>query len=127
MKLKIYPASKTVHLEFWRALCSAGVPIEADWLDWSGNQNGSVPSATEWRDHWSACISGAAQADAVLLYMKSGENHCGALLEAGACLGAGGRVIAVLPDEGLSFRYHPNVICVERLSDAVELIRKLAG
>jgi hypothetical protein len=122
--VKLYPASKTAHLEFWRALRAAGLPIEAPWIDWSGNENGSVPSALEWRDHWAGCISSAASADIVLLYMKEGERHCGALIEAGAALSAGRRVFAVLPEDGLSFRYHPNVTVFDSLSDAVSAIVK---
>jgi hypothetical protein len=125
MTLKIYPASKTAHLEFWNALRAAGLPIEADWLDWSGNENGSVPSALEWSEHWAGCISSAASADIVLLYMKEGERHCGALLEAGAALSAGKRVYAVLPNEGLSFRHHENVTCFPTLAEAVTAILEL--
>jgi hypothetical protein len=122
--VKLYPASKTAHLEFWRALRAAGLPIEAPWIGWSGNENGAQPSPTEWGKHWQSCCSGAAQADIVLLYMREGERHCGALVECGAALSAGKRVFAVLPDEGLSFRYHPNVTVFDSLSDAVSAIVK---
>jgi hypothetical protein len=124
--MRIYCASKTTHIEFWKALRAAGVPLTACWLDWEGNENGAVPSPEAWSEHWDGCISGAASADIVLLFMQAGERHMGSLLEVGSALSAGKRVYAVLPSsEGLSFRFHPAVTVFASLPDAIEAIRAL--
>jgi hypothetical protein len=41
----IYVASKTKHLEFWRALRAAGLPIVASWIDSEINLSDLEPSS----------------------------------------------------------------------------------
>jgi hypothetical protein len=120
--MRIYPASKTIHIDFWRALRAAGVPIKADWLDWQGNETGAEPTSEAWGEHWTGCVKGAAEADILLLYIREGERHCGALIEAGAALAAGKKVFAIVPDGGLSFRHHPNVAVFRSLEEAIKAI-----
>src|SRR5262249_1939433 len=47
-RLKVYPASKSLHLDFWRAMRAAGLHIEAGWIDAEFNSTGDEPSAAEW-------------------------------------------------------------------------------
>jgi hypothetical protein len=88
----IYPASKTKHLDHWRALRAAGLEIRAGWLEAEFNSTGIEPTPAEWAKHWQMCTSEAAAADVVLLYARSDETQMGALLECGAALGAGRQV-----------------------------------
>jgi hypothetical protein len=118
-EMKIYPASKSRHLDFWRALRGAGVDIRASWLDAPFNFDGSEPTPEAWSEHWT--ISEAAAADVVLLYARADENQMGALLETGAALAAGKQVFAVSPHQW-SFRQHPRVTNFESLEEAVAAI-----
>ena len=73
--VRIYPASKKRHLDFWRALRAAGLDIEAGWIGAEFNITGEEPSADEWRKHWAMCCQQASEADVVLLYV--GISHAG--------------------------------------------------
>ncbi len=118
----IYPASKTKHLDTWAALRAAGVNIRAGWIDADFNVAGDEPSPDDWRDHWEMCVKQASAADIVLLYAREDERQMGALLEAGAALGAGKTVYLVAPWSGWSFQHHPRVRCFDTLEAAVAAI-----
>jgi hypothetical protein len=100
-----------------------GLDIRASWIDWPPNFSTIEPSSDAWAAHWTKCVDQAAAADALLLVMLENENHCGALVEAGAALASGRRVHAVLPSSaGLSFRYHPSVQVHATVADAIKAI-----
>jgi hypothetical protein len=67
------------------------------------------------------CCSFAASCDIVLFLALPGEQHCGALLECGAALGAGRQVFAVSAVE-FSFLAHPRCRVFENLAAAVRAI-----
>ena len=117
-RMIIYPASKTAHLDHWRALRAAGLDIRASWLDSEINTGNIDPSKDAWARHWSLCCSEAAAADVVLLYACEDERQCGALIEAGCALGAGKQVWCVSPHKW-SFRNHPRVRNFDTLEAAV--------
>lgn len=112
---KIYTASKVKHAVLWKALRSAGFNINSTWIDLEGEIK-DKPS------HWITCIAEARDADIVLLYVEHGEEHKGAMVEAGAALGAGKHVVYVGPDDFSSSTHHPNVIMFRSLSDALRYI-----
>jgi hypothetical protein len=120
--IQIYPASKARHYLWWQALRTAGVPIvHPCWVDAAFNADGSEPTHDEWADHWHECCSLAASCDLVLFLALPGEQHCGALLECGAALGAGRQVFAV-SDVKFSFLAHPHCRVFENLAGAITAI-----
>jgi hypothetical protein len=118
----IYVASKAHHAPWWRALRAAGVPISATWIDWDGNRDGVEPTSSAWSDHWSRCITEAADADVCLFVCNEGETACGALLEAGAAL-ASGRMVYVVSDYQWTFSNHPRCRVFPTLEAAIEAIQ----
>jgi hypothetical protein len=116
--MTIYPASKVRHLPMWKALTAAGVPIRASWLDAPFNTTGEEPLPESWATHWSRCCDEAAAADIVLFYAKADEYQMGALIEAGAALGAGKQVWCISPHRW-SFRHHPRCRNFESLDQAI--------
>jgi hypothetical protein len=124
----IYPASKARHWLFWQALRAAGLPIVSPcWIDCEFNATGEEPSYDGWARHWEECCTLAASADICLFLALPGEQHCGALLEAGAALGAGKRVYAVSA-VAFSFLAHPRTRRFATLASAVNAIRaRVAG
>jgi hypothetical protein len=118
----IYPASKTRHLDIWAALRAAGLDIRAGWIDAEFNVTGQDLDPHEWAEHWSMCVREASAADVVLLYAREDERQMGALIEAGAALGAGKMVYLVAPWAGWSFQHHPRVRCFDTLEEAVGAI-----
>jgi hypothetical protein len=107
----------------WCALRAAGVPIISSWPDWPHNRNGDdEPDADAWREHSAACIDDAVAGDVLLLYCKADENQFGALLEAGAALGAGKWVYLVAPFPWPFLRHHPRVRSFDTLADAIAAI-----
>jgi hypothetical protein len=119
--MKVYCASKARHWPWWTALQAAGVPIVATWPSAEFNSTGQEPSLDGWRQHWSDCISEAASADVTLVYAREGERQMGALVEAGAALGAG-RQVYLVSDHAWSWRHHPNVRNFESLDKAIGAI-----
>jgi hypothetical protein len=124
--VKVYCASKARHSHWWAALQAAGVPIDAPWITWEGNAAGAEPSADDWRDHWSGCISSAADADICLFVSNEGETACGALIEAAAALAAGRQVFVVSPD-CWSFANHPRCRTFNSLAEAITAIMAMAA
>lgn len=102
--LPIYVASKTVHAAMWRDFRRDGWPIIATWIDEAG------PGQTA--DHVDLairCIAEASTARATIFYCRPGELHKGSLIEVGAALAAGRRVLQVGECEQISktFVRHP--------------------
>jgi hypothetical protein len=122
----VYVASKSRHWPFWSALRSAGIPLIASWIDAEFNRTGEEPSADAWRSHWLACCEQAASADVTLMFAQEDERQMGALIEAGACLGAGKWLFLVTPHPW-SFKHHPRVRCFDTLEAAVQAIMSMAA
>ena len=55
------------------------------------------------------------------MFAQDGERQMGALVEAGACLGAGKQLYLVSP-HAWSFRHHPNCRQFETLERAVDAV-----
>jgi hypothetical protein len=118
----IYPASKARHFLWWQSLRAAGVPIvHPCWVDAAFNADGTEPTHDGWAAHWSECCDLAATCDVTLFLALPGEQHCGALLECGAALGAGHSVFAVSAVE-FSFLTHPRCRSFENLAAAVQAV-----
>ena len=98
------------------------------WIDAEFNVTGQDLDPHEWAEHWSMCVREASASDVVLLYAREDERQMGALIEAGAALGAGKTVYLVAPWAGWSFQHHPRVRCFDTLEAAVAaLIARAAG
>jgi hypothetical protein len=119
--MRIYVASKARHASWWKALRAANVPIVSSWIDWPGNSTGVEPSSDAWSDHWSRCITEAANADVCLFVCNDGEQACGQLIEAGAALAAGKRVF-IVSSYTWTFADHPRCRVFGSLADAITAI-----
>jgi hypothetical protein len=124
----VYPASKSKHAPWWRALRAAGMPIVAPWIDSPLNAaDAPEPSADQWRMHWSGCITAATEADICLFVCNEGEQACGGLIEAGAALASGKQVFVVSP-YAWSFSHHPRARAFGSLEAAVgSIMARKAG
>jgi hypothetical protein len=96
-------------------------PPNGKLADASFNATGEEPSADQWARHWRRCIDEASAADVTLMFAQEGERQMGALVEAGACLGAGKRLYLVSP-HAWSFQHHPRVRCFASLEQAVAAV-----
>jgi hypothetical protein len=123
----IYPASKSHHGHWWRALRACGLPISPDchWIDWSYNEPGAPePSDDDWRAHWGNCISAAANADVLVFLDLPGETAKGALVEMGAAL-ALGRQVFLVSEADWNVGHHSNCRRFRRLEDCIAAIRAI--
>lgn len=109
----IYTASKTRHAAKWRELRASGVPVNATWIDEAG-----VGETACFADLWCRCISEAASARIVLLYVEQGDNLKGALVEVGAALASGVPVHVVGPVND-SWLHHPLVRRFQTVEEAI--------
>ncbi len=117
----VYCASNLKHRHLWLKARSDGWPVISSWIDHPGHPT----DLTEYADLWRACIAEASSAQVLLLYQEIGDSNKGALVEAGAALGAGVQVIYVGPNRGvLSFLYHPGVQHCGSLAEAFAVIAK---
>jgi len=119
--LRIYTASRVRHSDRWVLARAAGFPVCATWINEAG------PGQTEdMGELWQRCIAESSGADALILYRQDGEPLKGALVEAGAALGAGRPVFAVGFDgeddlRTFSFLNHPLVKRCAGLEEAFTL------
>ena len=120
--MRIYIASQTKHAEKWLELRKVGLNIVATWIDEAGA--GASPDLT---DLSSRCIFEATQADWLILYCETEDFLKGALLEAGAALGAGVPVICVGNCKSISptFEHHPLWFRAETIDEALKFTRSL--
>jgi hypothetical protein len=124
MGFATYFASKSRHAPFLGGLVAAGVPLTSDWWSWGPNNERTEPTPEQWRTHSERCLSQAASSDIVLLYYESTARQFGSLLEAGACLGAGGYCYLV-SDVPLPFlEHHPHT---RRFPDLASAIRSICS
>ena len=70
-------------------------------------------------------VPSLAAADITLMFAQEGERQMGALVEAGACLGAGKRLYLVTP-HAWSFQHHPRVRNFKTDTQAVAAIAAAA-
>lgn len=111
----IYIASKAIHGPRWRELRASGAPIISTWID-----EAEVGLTKDWADLWVRSAKEAASARALVLVRLPGEEHAGALIEAGCAIRQGRPVFAVGWDHA-SFRHHPLVRTVGTLEEALKL------
>ena len=112
----IYGASKSHNAWIWISLRSKGVPINATWIDEAGEGH-----TVDWENLWERCIAEAMEADALILYVDPGDVLTGALVEVGAALGAGNRVL-VVGEPGFRFAAHPLVSCHSSIDEALSAL-----
>ena len=120
----IYIASRVRHAPKWHELREQGTPITSTWID-----SGDGPDI-DMRGIWYRCIDEASKSVATVLYREDDELLKGALIEAGAALGAGKPVYTVGfngPEDMkiFSFLYHPMVVRCESLDCALSLASAL--
>lgn len=120
----VYTASRVRHASKWLEARGRGIRIISTWIDEAGEgQSASLP------DLWHRCVEEARTASALILYREDDEPLKGALVEAGAALGAGKPVFAVGFDspadvKTFSFLHHPLVTRCSSLEDAFILAAK---
>jgi len=117
----VYIASRTKHAPKWRALRDAGVPIISTWIDEA--EQGQTADFTDLAER---CVSEARDASATIVYREAGENLKGALIEVGAALSAGRKVVSCgeWEDWSCALEHHPKWCCVPTVEDAINYLRK---
>lgn len=116
----VYVASKAFHGLMWREWRDAGIPIVSTWIDESDEG-----ATADWADLWTRCVDEAAGCAVLLVYAEPGEVLKGALVEVGAALAAGRKVI-VCGDVSHSWVTHPGVLFVYPGGNVDAAIRKAA-
>jgi hypothetical protein len=118
----IYTASKTRHAAMWRDLREQGYRIIATWIDYA---DGSA--VTDWQRLWLSCVSEAAAANIMLVYVERDDELRGAYVEMGVAIANQRRVMLVNPHRVRvsDVVNHPLVTEFEALDKALEAIRAL--
>lgn len=116
----IYGASRTRHAPMWLALRSAGAPIISTWID-KGIVDGAEKPAL-----WRACVDEAAACDFLIVYVAPGDPTVGALVEMGAALAGGARILWV-GDVTCSAVHHERVELCASLEAAVAIAMGASG
>ena len=122
MKPSIYIASKTKYANRWRCLREDGANIIATWIDEAG------PGETE--DHADLamrCIREPATADVTILYIGMRDEIAkGSLIEVGAALAAGKRVIQVgeCVNSVSVFQSHPLWSRAQTMGEAIVMAKR---
>lgn len=118
--MRIYTASKVKHAPLWRTLRENGWPVAATWID-----EASEGETACYGELAARCLREVAQADVLLLYCEAGETLKGALIEVGAALALGKRVVCVGVCDSLSrvFSAHTLWSCERSLGAALERLR----
>jgi hypothetical protein len=110
--MTIYVSSKREHVQMWRYYRRLGHPIISSWLD----LDGVLDDETIGHTHWPVWLVEACAADYLIFYATPADrNHNSCLLEIGACLAGGGRILHVgvsdtmktLDGELADFTAHP--------------------
>lgn len=121
MSFTVYVASKTLHAPTWRMLRDRGVKVISTWIDEAGTDE-----TKDFADLWRRCIEEASTADFTLAYRREDEVMKGALVEIGAALASGARVMLVGDFTNFgSFMNHQNCIPCSSIEDALETMQKL--
>src|SRR5260221_5839328 len=116
MPVKVYTASKLRHAELWRALKWENVIWTARWpfihVDKIPDTGGFAAR------FWEHDMQDVAKADLVLVYAEPEDKLRGALVEVGAALATGKKVIVIGEHEDYgTWQFHPNVIRIARLDE----------
>lgn len=124
-RLRVYTASKLPHAPKWLDLRHAWTEIQftARWPDLVG----LIPDQEEAaRVFWLQDIQDVRTADVVMVYAEHDDHLRGALVEAGAALAFGLRVLVVgqHPDYG-TWQYHPGVHHANDLTHARIVLAQL--
>lgn len=109
----IYIASKTKHAKRWIEYRDKGYPIISTWIDEA--EKGASKSMS---DLWCRCVEESSRADILIAYAEPGEILKGALVEIGASLASGKRVLAVGLDQSMTVLNHPQVLRVADIDNA---------
>ena len=110
-------ASKAMaHAPKWLAARN-GLPIVSTWIE-----EAEEGMTLDWPDLWDRCLSEAANADVLIVYMEPGEVLKGAWVEVGAALAMGVTVIGV-GIEDFSIAKSGKIILAPDLDTAFDLAR----
>lgn len=118
---KVYTASKLERAQLWITMRNdpdwAFCDFTSTWVDKVMRGEEATSGPTEFAYHWSRDFTEIRQSDFVLLWGRD-QPLRGALVECGACIAYGGRVVTVgLPPEH-TWSYHPSVTRCENLVEA---------
>jgi hypothetical protein len=96
----VYIASRLKFAPQWRAMRAAGVPLASSWIDQMDEVGGRL-AGDDASQAWITNINEASTARGLVLYCEEGNFLKGGLVEVGAALSAGKRVIQVGDCESL--------------------------
>lgn len=122
-KPRVYFASKLHHAERWQRTVIRWPEIEFT-STWIYNTPEMERNATgeDFTRYWITDLNEVMSSDFVLCYMKDDDVLKGALVEAGCILGCGKMVLAVGLPHVHSWTYHPRVLRLSRIWDALDFI-----
>lgn len=107
LHLRVYTASKLTHAPLWKTLRTDWPEIEftANWIDMVDR----IPDTPQFAERfWPRDLADIGRSDLVLCYAPSGEILRGALVECGAALAWGKRVLLVGHSDSFgSWQWHP--------------------
>lgn len=117
--MRIYVASKMTHADKWRELYNRVHIVSR----WPFLEPFIRPTYANARKFWQDDMQDIESADAVLVYAEEGEHLRGALVEVGAGLALGKRILLVGDhvDYG-TWKNHPQCFMFETIEAAVEHI-----
>lgn len=113
----VYVTSKARHAPMWRALRSAGLPINSTWIDEAGEGE-----TVSWASLWQRCIAEAHTASILIAYYEDGEEWKGAFVEIGAHLASKGAYVLLVGDPPGSWKDSTSVHRVPSLDAAVDWV-----
>jgi hypothetical protein len=90
--LKIYIASKAARRPRWRELRAAGAPFISRWIDLGDDLS---DDDVDFRELWTWCMEDLQQCTTLIAVVAPGERLKGVLIEMGAALALGKRVILI--------------------------------
>lgn len=122
--ISLYPASRTRHSRLWIELANR-TTSQIHWVArWPYLIGVMPPSPEAARNFWLDDLADIARAEVLLVYSDPGDDGklAGALVEAGAALALGKRVIVVGDSpQYSSWQYHPSVARVDTLAEGLAL------
>ncbi len=121
-KISIYTASKTKHAPKWLQLRAEGINVISTWID-----EYMAGQSTCLQDLAIRCIEEPQKADVTLLYCEPEDNLRFALVEVGAALSAGKKIIVIGggPSVSQTMIKHPNINTVSSISEALAIVEQM--